>query len=102
MAGYLTTHVLDTARGCPAERLKIDLYRIEGGARVHLHSMETNTDGRTDRPILPEADFRQPEPRLFAADPQVAGQCQLASATQGEPGTGRASRIASGNTMLFA
>ena len=25
MAGYLTTHVLDTALGCPAERLKIEL-----------------------------------------------------------------------------
>jgi len=58
MAGYLTTHVLDTARGCPAEGLKIDLYRIEGGARTHLHSMETNHDGRTDAPILPERDFR--------------------------------------------
>lgn len=25
MAGYLTTHVLDTARGCPAQGLKIEL-----------------------------------------------------------------------------
>jgi 5-hydroxyisourate hydrolase len=29
--GYLTTHVLDTARGCPAAGLAIDLYRIENG-----------------------------------------------------------------------
>lgn len=57
MAGYLTTHVLDTAQGCPAEGLTIDLYRIEGGERHHLHSMVTNADGRTDTPILPEADF---------------------------------------------
>ena len=28
MAGYLTTHVLDTARGCPAAGLKIELYKI--------------------------------------------------------------------------
>lgn len=34
MAGYLTTHVLDTARGCPASELKIDLYRIDGEERV--------------------------------------------------------------------
>jgi 5-hydroxyisourate hydrolase len=57
MPGYLTTHVLDTARGCPAAGLKIDLYRIEFGERRHLHSMETNADGRTDSPILPESDF---------------------------------------------
>ena len=57
MAGYLTTHVLDTARGCPAAGLKIDLYRIEGDARRHLHSMETNADGRTDSPILPKDQF---------------------------------------------
>ena len=57
MAGYLTTHVLDTARGCPAAGLKIDLYRIEGEARQHLRSLTTNDDGRTDSQILPEAEF---------------------------------------------
>ena len=29
MAGFLTTHVLDTARGCPAEGLAIELFRLE-------------------------------------------------------------------------
>lgn len=57
MAGYLTTHVLDTARGCPAEGLKIELYRIEGAARTLLRTLETNDDGRTDAQILPEAEF---------------------------------------------
>ena len=57
MAGYLTTHVLDTARGCPAEGLKIDLFRISGGAPVLLRSLVTNSDGRTDAQILPEAEF---------------------------------------------
>ena len=59
MAGYLTTHVLDTARGAPAEGLKIDLYRISVDARSHLHSAVTNADGRTDTPILPEDGFRE-------------------------------------------
>ena len=58
MAGYLTTHVLDTARGCPAAGLKIDLYRIEGAARAHLKSLVTNHDGRTDEQILPASEFR--------------------------------------------
>ncbi|MCI2393774.1 hydroxyisourate hydrolase [Aliiroseovarius sediminis] len=57
MTGYLTTHVLDTARGCPAEGLEIDLYRIEGETRTHLRSLKTNDDGRTDEQILPAAEF---------------------------------------------
>jgi len=57
MTGYLTTHVLDTARGCPAEGLKIDLYRIEGDSRTLLRSLATNDDGRTDEQILPQAEF---------------------------------------------
>ena len=57
MSGYLTTHVLDTARGCPAEGLVIDLYRIEGETRTHLRSLSTNADGRTDSHILPAGEF---------------------------------------------
>ena len=58
MPGYLTTHVLDTARGCPAEGLAIELYRLDGDNRTLLKSMTTNADGRTDAQILPEAEFR--------------------------------------------
>jgi len=57
MAGYLTTHVLDTARGCPAEGLEITLYRIEGELRRELRRLRTNADGRTDGPILPQGEF---------------------------------------------
>lgn len=57
MAGYLTTHVLDTARGCPASGLEIELYRIDGERRTRLRSLTTNADGRTDSPILPEDAF---------------------------------------------
>ena len=56
-SGYLTTHVLDTARGVPAEGLTITLYRLEGDARVKLAEKVTNADGRTDGPILPAEDF---------------------------------------------
>jgi len=58
MAGFLTTHVLDTARGVPAEGLEITLARLEGDARTELARMRTNDDGRTDSPILPAKDFR--------------------------------------------
>ena len=57
MAGYLTTHVLDTARGCPAAGLKIELYRLTGSSRELLRTLHTNEDGRTDGQILPEAEF---------------------------------------------
>ncbi|HBM60021.1 MAG TPA: hydroxyisourate hydrolase [Citreicella sp.] len=57
MTGYLTTHVLDTARGCPAAGLKIELYRLEGESRTHLKTLVTNEDGRTDTQILPAAEF---------------------------------------------
>ncbi|CAN0596670.1 unnamed protein product, partial [Ectocarpus sp. 12 AP-2014] len=57
MPGYLTTHVLDTGRGAPAAGLKIDLFRLEGEQRTHLKTVVTNSDGRTDAQILPEAEF---------------------------------------------
>ena len=52
MTGYLTTHVLDTARGVPARSLKVELYRIEGNIRTHLNTLVTNADGRTNEHIL--------------------------------------------------
>jgi len=58
MAGWLTTHVLDTARGCPAEGLKIALYRVSGNSHRKLVEMVTNPDGRTDAPILPAEKFQ--------------------------------------------
>ncbi|NIZ13130.1 hydroxyisourate hydrolase [Phaeobacter sp. HF9A] len=57
MTGFLTTHVLDTARGCPAEGIEITLYRLEGAARHRIAGTVTNADGRTDSPILPAKDF---------------------------------------------
>jgi 5-hydroxyisourate hydrolase len=57
MSGYLTTHVLDTARGCPAEGLTIKLFKIEGETRTHLKTLTTNSDGRTEEHILPADRF---------------------------------------------
>jgi len=55
--GYLTTHVLDTARGMPAANLRIELYALEGDTRRKLCTTQTNSDGRTDAPILPADTF---------------------------------------------
>ncbi len=59
MAGYLTTHVLDTTRGRPAAGLTVELYRIDGASRDLVTAMTTNEDGRTDGPILPAEHFVQ-------------------------------------------
>lgn len=49
----LTTHVLDTASGKPAEGLVIDLYKLDGETRSHVKSVTTNSDGRVaGGPIL--------------------------------------------------
>ncbi|MGR3714757.1 MAG: hydroxyisourate hydrolase [Shimia sp.] len=58
MTGYLTTHVLDTARGVPAEGIKISLYRVSGNSHRKIADAVTNADGRTDAPILPEGKFK--------------------------------------------
>lgn len=55
--GYLTTHVLDTARGAPAAGIAVTLYRIEGTNRLKLGAAQTNADGRTDAPLLPKGQL---------------------------------------------
>ena len=55
--GFLTTHVLDTARGCPAAGVRIALYALSGEARRLIAETVTNADGRTDAPILPAESF---------------------------------------------
>ena len=57
MPGYLTTHVLDTARGRPAAGLRIELLRLDGADWTLMVEAETNADGRTDAPILPRGAF---------------------------------------------
>jgi 5-hydroxyisourate hydrolase len=55
--GYVTTHVLDAGRGCPAAGMRIDLFRIEGEARRLVRSVTTNADGRTDAPVIPKGEL---------------------------------------------
>jgi 5-hydroxyisourate hydrolase len=50
--GRLSTHVLDTAGGVPAAGVRIDLAQRTDGSWRHLKSVQTNSDGRTDEPLL--------------------------------------------------
>lgn len=63
--GFLTTHVLDTARGVPAAGLRIELFRIDGPSRAAIGRFETNADGRTDSPVLPVEAFETGEYELL-------------------------------------
>jgi 2-oxo-4-hydroxy-4-carboxy-5-ureidoimidazoline decarboxylase len=50
--GRLSTHVLDTVNGRPAPGVKIVLHEIGSSARGLLKEAMTNTDGRTDAPLI--------------------------------------------------
>lgn len=85
--GWLSTHVLDTANGCPAANIEVILFRVETppaansststeGRTIsspekesktlfqfqstcqHLKTLRTNQDGRTDTPLLEGEDFK--------------------------------------------
>lgn len=56
--GFLTTHVLDTARGVPGNGIKIALYRVSGNSHRKISEAVTNEDGRTDAPILASKSFK--------------------------------------------
>ena len=65
--GRLTTHVLDTAQGCPAAGLRVALFRFDDGAPVELGSWLLNADGRVDAPLLEGATMQSGRYRLLFA-----------------------------------
>ena len=50
--GRLSTHVLDTVRGCPAAGIAVSLHEIGASAVAELAATRTNLDGRTDKPLI--------------------------------------------------
>ena len=70
--GFLTTHVLDTARGSPAGGLHITLLRLDNSNFNAVRTAITNDDGRTDSPVLPTDEFETGHYRLvFHAGPYL-------------------------------
>ncbi len=53
----LTTHVLDTANGCPAAGVSVALFQLDNDDRQLLLQTVTNADGRTDQPLMATEDF---------------------------------------------
>lgn len=50
--GRLTTHILDTANGCPAAGVRINLFEVTDNGLNELATVKTNDDGRCDSPVL--------------------------------------------------
>ncbi len=82
MAAKLTTHVLDTARGRPAQGMKIELWLLQAESRKLLTTAITNPDGRIDRPLLAGDDLKagQYELLFFVGD-------YFATRDETQPGT---------------
>lgn len=56
--GRLSTHVLDTTTGLPAPDVAVALYEIDTETALPLVKATTNTDGRTEAPLLSGAPLR--------------------------------------------
>jgi 5-hydroxyisourate hydrolase len=63
--GHLSTHVLDTAHGCPAAGMRITLQRLDATGAVTLKSQVLNADGRADGPLLNAAEMAVGRYRLL-------------------------------------
>lgn len=56
--GKLSTHVLDTATGRPGVGVALRLYRHDAGNWQLVCETATNRDGRTDAPLLADAQVQ--------------------------------------------
>lgn len=56
--GWLSTHVLDTRDGKPAPGIRVALHEVGASARALLTTAITNSDGRTDGPLISGGPLR--------------------------------------------
>ena len=54
----LTTHVLDVFSGKPGKGIKVELYFIAGEKKEKLNSLKLNNDGRADKPLVENENFK--------------------------------------------
>ena len=54
----LTTHCLDTFSGRPAKGVKVDVYLVSG-KREKLNSIVLNNNGRSEKPLVEGANFKE-------------------------------------------
>jgi 5-hydroxyisourate hydrolase len=64
--GHLSTHVLDTAHGCPATGMRVTLQRVDaGGTATTLRNLALDADGRAGGPLLTGAELSAGRYRLL-------------------------------------
>jgi len=80
--GHLSTHVLDTAHGCPASGMKVTLQRQVGPTWSTLREVTLNADGRADGPLLDAAAMQAGRFRLLF---EVAAYFRARGVTLPEP-----------------
>lgn len=81
--GALTTHVLDTANGCPAAGMAVKLYRLaDDGSATLVRELALNHDGRGDGPLLSGDTFQRGRYRLVF---DVAGYFRARGAALADP-----------------
>ena len=79
--GKLTTHVLDTSGGTPGAGVGVKLFSMENGRHL-VASAVTNSDGRTDNPLLEGDTFRSGAYELEFA---VGDYFRTSGAAAGDP-----------------
>jgi len=64
----LTTHILDTSRGLPVDGINLILYRLNGDNLELICKRVSNSDGRTDKPLLEDNDMK---PGVYRIDFEI-------------------------------
>ena len=54
----LTTHVLDVFSGKPGKGIKVELFFLNGDNREKIISIILNDDGRSDKPLVENDNFK--------------------------------------------
>jgi 5-hydroxyisourate hydrolase len=81
--GKLSTHVLDTANGCPAAGMRVALLRVDAAGRAEeIRSVTLDADGRAGGPLLEGAALQPGRYRLVFA---VADYFRARGAALAEP-----------------
>ncbi|MGH8462534.1 MAG: hydroxyisourate hydrolase, partial [Pseudomonas sp.] len=78
----LTTHVLDTMHGCPAEGMAVTLYATRGDDATLLSQFTLNADGRSAKPLFTDQDLEVGTYRLVF---DVAGYFKARGVALPEP-----------------
>lgn len=74
----VTAHVLDVGRGVPAAGMRLTLSRVTTTGRQMLLETVTNSDGRTDAPLLEAGDM---EPGIYEISYSVGDYFAAAATT---------------------